>query len=83
MKKLNLTIICLLFFSLQCFSQESGDVGLGRTIVKNGIGMGSVIAIVISWDRHKTILYAIIHGLFGWLYVIYYALFLEKWKIKQ
>ncbi|WP_339659466.1 hypothetical protein [uncultured Polaribacter sp.] len=83
MKKLNLTILSLLFISLQCYSQETGSSGLGNTIIKNGIGMGSVIAIVISWDRHKTILYAIVHGLFGWLYVIYYALFLEKWKVKK
>jgi hypothetical protein len=83
MKKFNLTILFLVFFSLHCFSQESVTTGIGATIVKNGIGMGSVIAIVISWDRHKTILFAIIHGLFGWLYVIYYALFLEKWINKK
>jgi hypothetical protein len=83
MKKINLTILCFLSFSLHCFGQESGNFTIGSDIIKNGIGMGSVLAIVISWDRHKTILYAIIHGLFGWLYVIYYALILEKWKIKK
>jgi fucose permease len=83
MKKINLTILYFLLFSLHCFSQENDNATIGTAIIKNGIGMGSVIAIVISWDRHKTILYAIIHGLFGWLYVIYYALFLEKWKTKK
>ena len=83
MEKLKFIILGLLFFSFQVFSQESASSGIGNTIVKNGIGMGSVIAIVISWDRHKTILYAIVHGIFGWLYVLYYALFLEKWKVKK
>ena len=41
---------------------------------KGGIGLGSVIAVAISWSLNKSILWAIIHGLFGWFYVIYYAL---------
>ena len=36
-----------------------------------GIGLGTIIAVVISWGRNKSILWAIIHGLLGWLYVIY------------
>ncbi|HEY3440564.1 MAG TPA: hypothetical protein VGK29_07430 [Paludibaculum sp.] len=40
---------------------------------KGGIGLGSAIAVAISWSIHKSILWAIIHGLFGWLYVVYYA----------
>ena len=36
-----------------------------------GIGIGSVLAIVISWSRNKSILWAIVAGLLGWLYVIY------------
>lgn len=43
-------------------------------IVKNSIGFGSVLAITISWSQNKSIFWAIIHGLFGWLYVIYYYL---------
>ena len=39
-----------------------------------GIGFGSALAITISWSLHKSILWAIIHGLLGWFYVIYYAL---------
>ncbi|MBL0158711.1 MAG: hypothetical protein IPP47_16630 [Bryobacterales bacterium] len=40
---------------------------------KGGIGLGSAIAVAISWSINKSILWAIIHGLFGWLYVVYYA----------
>jgi hypothetical protein len=36
------------------------------------IKIGSVLAIVISWSRNKSILLALIHCFFGWLYVIYY-----------
>lgn len=38
-------------------------------IVKRG---GGVLAMIISWSRNKSILMAIVHGFFGWLYVIYY-----------
>lgn len=43
-----------------------------RGAVGGGIGLGSVIAVVISWSVNHSILWAIIHGFFGWLYVIYY-----------
>ncbi len=39
-----------------------------------GIGLGSAIAVTVSWSLHKSLVWAIIHGFFGWLYVIYYAL---------
>lgn len=41
--------------------------------VSHGISFGSALAIAISWTAHKSILWAIIHGFFSWLYVIYYA----------
>ena len=40
---------------------------------KGGIGLGSVIAVTISWSLNKSILWAIVHGLLGWFYVVYYA----------
>ena len=36
-----------------------------------GIGLGTLIAVLVSWHRNKSILWAIIHGILGWLYVIY------------
>jgi len=38
-----------------------------------GIGLGSAIAVAISWSLHKSIIWALIQGFFGWFYVIYYA----------
>jgi len=40
----------------------------------SGIGFGSIMAVTISWSINKSILWAILHGLFSWLYVIYYAI---------
>jgi len=39
-----------------------------------GIGLGSAIAVAVSWSLHKSIIWAIVHGFLGWLYVIYYVL---------
>lgn len=43
-------------------------------VTQSGIGLGSAIAVVLSWQRNKSILFAIIHGILSWLYVIYFAL---------
>jgi len=45
-----------------------------QSVTRQGLSMGSAIAVCISWSLHKSILWAIIHGIFGWLYVIYYAI---------
>ena len=44
-----------------------------KQVVKSGVGFGSALAIAISWSLHKSIMWAIIHGIFSWFYVIYYA----------
>jgi len=44
-----------------------------RVVTQSGIGVGSALAIVCSWERNKSILLAIIAGLFSWFYVIYFA----------
>ncbi len=48
-----------------------------RDVVKSGVGFGSALAIVISYTAWKSVLWAIIHGIFGWFYVAYY-LFTRK-----
>ena len=42
---------------------------------KYGVGFGSALAIAISYTANHSILWAIIDGLFGWLYVLFFALF--------
>jgi hypothetical protein len=43
-------------------------------VTQTGIGLGSVIAVVCSWQRNRSILWAILAGILSWLYVIYFAL---------
>ena len=37
-------------------------------------GLGSAIAVVCSWHRNRSILWAIVAGILSWFYVIYFAL---------
>lgn len=48
----------------------SGSTG---NIAQTGIGLGSAIAVVCSWQRNRSILWAILAGIFSWFYVIYFA----------
>ena len=41
---------------------------------QTGIGLGAAIAVVCSWDRNGSILWAILAGFLSWIYVIYFAL---------
>jgi hypothetical protein len=43
-------------------------------ITQTGIGLGSALAIVCSWQRNRSILWAILAGIFSWFYVVYFAL---------
>lgn len=43
--------------------------------VRGGITLGSALAVAISWSLHESIIWAIIHGLLSWIYVLYYAIF--------
>ncbi|MEX2180026.1 MAG: hypothetical protein WD801_15025 [Gemmatimonadaceae bacterium] len=45
-----------------------------KQVVKAGTSFGSALAIAISWSVNQSILWAIIHGILSWVYVIYYAL---------
>ena len=38
-----------------------------------GIGFGIALAICISYTAHKSILWAILHGLCSWFYVLYFV----------
>ena len=41
---------------------------------QSGISLGAAIAVVCSWDRNRSILWAIVAGFLSWAYVIYFAL---------
>lgn len=42
--------------------------------VRTGIGFGTALALAISWSVNKSILWAIVHGILSWAYVVYYAI---------
>ena len=42
--------------------------------ITRGLGFGSVIAIVCSWERNRSILWAMLAGILSWIYVIYFAI---------
>lgn len=42
--------------------------------VSNGLGFGAVFAMILSWTTWHSFWWTLLHGFFGWLYVIYYFL---------
>lgn len=43
-------------------------------VAKAGASFGTALAIAISWSKHQSIVWAVIHGFLSWIYVAYYAL---------
>ena len=43
-----------------------------KKTMKSGISFGTCLAMIISYTAWKSIFWAIIHGILGWIYVIYY-----------
>lgn len=41
------------------------------------LSLGSMIAVTISWSVNHSVVWAVVHGLCSWFYVVYY-LFLHK-----
>ena len=64
------TILLSLLFLASCVSGSTN--GYAQPVyLFPGVGLGTIIAVVLSWNRNESILWAIIHGILGWLYVIY------------
>ena len=53
---------------------EDKKMAHSKDAAKAGIGFGTALAIAISWSANKSIIWAIIHGILSWIYVIYYAI---------
>ena len=53
---------------------ESFPWGGPISVVRDGVGLGSVIAVVCSWQRNRSILWAVLAGILSWFYVIYFAI---------
>jgi hypothetical protein len=72
-----LFLLAGLFCFASCVVQPGRPVYFQPVYYGPGVGLGTIVAVVISWSRNKSILLAIIHGILGWLYVIY-ALLVPK-----
>ncbi|MEP7278813.1 MAG: hypothetical protein ABI813_09240 [Bacteroidota bacterium] len=71
--------ICLAFFCVSCTAGADGGYVYRQPVyIAPGVGLGTIIAVVLSWTRNKSVLWAIIHGILGWLYVIYALIFPKK-----
>jgi len=44
-------------------------------VTKTGITFGSALAMAISFNVNQSVLWAMIHGVFSWFYVVYFAVF--------
>ena len=75
-----LTTPVFVFFLTNLHAQEFTSEPITHTVIEKGIGLGNVIAVAISWSKNKSILYAILHGILGWLYVVYTAI--KDWNKK-
>ena len=53
-----------------------------QTVSQTGIGLGSAVAVVCSWQRNRSILWAILAGIFSWFYVIYFAITRQRGETK-
>lgn len=42
--------------------------------ITKGVSFGAVLAMVISYVKWQSIGWAVLHGLFNWVYVIYYVI---------
>ncbi|MEX2303134.1 MAG: hypothetical protein WD733_19480 [Bryobacterales bacterium] len=52
-------------------------MAVGSEVARSGITFGTALAIAISWSINKSVFWAIVHGIFSWLYVVYYWLVLS------
>ena len=60
--------------------QGVAEKGAGRLmkvqVEKNfnlGLSLGMALAVVISWSMYNSVLWAILHGVLNWFYVLYYV----------
>lgn len=65
-----------LLFLMLIFSYKYAlaDTTVSAKFVGSGIGLGGLLAVLASWSRNQSILWAIFHFFLGWIYVIYFVI---------
>ena len=56
-------------------SSAAGCIGVISAVFAPAISIGAVIAVILSYGTNKSIFWATAHGLLGWFYVIYHAIY--------
>lgn len=56
-----------LYASIRMADKNATNAGIGFW------GFGSALAITISWSLYESVLWATVHGVLSWFYVIYYV----------
>ncbi|MCA0363973.1 MAG: hypothetical protein LCH67_08005 [Bacteroidetes bacterium] len=74
---MNKIFYIFLFSTFSVFAQST-ESSNSPVYVYQGFGLGTSIAVAISWSRNKSIFFAILHGIFSWFYVAYYYFNREK-----
>lgn len=58
----------------ELFNQQ-GEINMSsESACESGIGMGAALAMILSYTKWHSIIWAILHGICSWIYVIYYAI---------
>lgn len=67
-------ILLVRFSELPTNTENTMSKSASNSSVSSGLGFGAALAITMSWSVNQSILWAILHGICSWLYVIYFAL---------
>lgn len=67
-------ILTYLFLNTLTVFGHDDSGSSSNIVIQSGVGLGSVIAVVTSWHRNKSVLWAIVHGILSWIYVVYFAI---------
>ncbi len=63
--------------------RPDGSKKIVKRSVEKGVTFGSVLAMVISFATWKSVGWAIVHGLMGWVYVVYFLIRYRQDKKKH
>ncbi len=77
-KKIGSALVFCILLLTSCVARTYDYGYMQPAYIFPGVGLGTIIAVVISWTRNKSVLWAIIHGILGWFYVIYAIIVKEK-----
>lgn len=54
------------------------EIGRGSATGGAVYSLGAALAMILSWHSYHAVLWALLAGIFSWLYVIYYLI--ENWS---